>query len=39
MLYNKNMWFKQAATSVWSKAKNIVVDQRSPGKKLLDEIF
>jgi len=34
--YIINMWFKQAANSVWNKAKNIVADQRSPGKKLMD---
>jgi|JI9StandDraft_1071089.scaffolds.fasta_scaffold651732_1 hypothetical protein len=33
------MWFKQAAASVWQATKNIVIDQRSPTKKLLDEIF
>lgn len=33
------MWFKQAAASVWNATKNYVVDQRSPAKKLLDEIF
>lgn len=32
----KNMWFKQAASSVWNKAKNMVADQRSPGRKLMD---
>lgn len=33
------MWFKQAAASVWNATKNYVVDQRSPAKKLLDDIF
>ena len=36
------MWFKQAAqaaTSVWNKAKTVIVDQRTPGKRILDEIF
>lgn len=36
MLYNKNMWFKQAASSVWNATKSMLSDQRSPGKRLLD---
>ena len=32
------MWFKQAANSVWNATKNILTDQRTPAKRLLDEI-
>ena len=33
------MWFKQAASSVWNATKNILTDQRSPAKRLLDDIY
>lgn len=32
------MWFKQAASSVWNATKGMLADQRSPAKKLLDDI-
>jgi hypothetical protein len=32
------MWFKNAASNVWNATKNIVSDQRSPARKLIDEV-
>ena len=33
------MWgFKNAALSMWNKTKNILVDNRTPVEKLIDEI-
>jgi hypothetical protein len=33
------MWFKQAASSVWNAAKNVIADPRSPGKRIMDDIY
>jgi hypothetical protein len=32
------MWFKQAASSVWNATKNILADQRSPARRIVDDI-
>lgn len=32
------MWFKNAASTVWNATKNIISDQRSPARKLIDEV-